>query len=274
MSRHHSVHTSGASTSPILAAALRHAAAGRPVFPVAPENKQPLVQNGFYSATVDRRRIERWFGGQRAPMIGLPTGRTTGLVVLDVDGEAGAESLRQLERRHGELPSTASVATPSGGQHYYFPWPGVRVITRAPISTDWPGVDIRGDGGYVVVPPSVRADGRAYVIDSEVPMAPMPAWVLKVVRERPGGPARPPVQRSEWLRIVRDGLGEGERNQGLARLVGHLLRRYVDVDMVAELAYRVNAGFRPPLDRKEVDRIVDSIAGRELRRRQKGGGAL
>ena len=93
-------------------------------------------------------------------MIGLPTGKTTGLVVLDVDGEAGAESLRQLERRHGELPSTASVATPSGGQHFYF-WPGVPMITRAPISTDWPGVDIRGtEAMWSCRRPFVRMGGR------------------------------------------------------------------------------------------------------------------
>jgi hypothetical protein len=71
---------------------------------------------------------------------------------------------------------------------------------------------------------------------------------------------------SEWVRIVRDGLSEGERNSGLARLVGHLLARDVDVRLVAELSHLVNQRCRPPLAGAEVDRIVGSIAGRQVRR--------
>jgi hypothetical protein len=96
-------------------------------------------------------------------------------------------------------------------------------------------------------------------------MAEIPAWLLAGLVQACGGAARTPT--SEWLRIVRDGLTEGERNHGLARLTGHLLRRYVDVDLAAELVQLVNARCKPPLPSGEVDRIVESIARRELQRR-------
>ena len=81
----------------------------------------------------------------------------------------------------------------------------------------------------------------------------------------------PAVREAIAERIVRDGLAEGERNDGLARLTGHLLRRYVDVDLVGELVTLVNGRCRPPLDIEEVDQIVESIAAIELRRRERAG---
>jgi hypothetical protein len=72
-----------------------------------------------------------------------------------------------------------------------------------------------------------------------------------------------------WLGVVGEGASEGQRNDSLARLVGHLLRRYVDVDLTAELAHLLNQErFRPPLPASEVDQILDSIAWREAQRRE------
>ncbi len=251
-------------TGDVLAAALRHAERGRPVFPCDSRSKRPTTTHGFQDATRDRDTIQQWFGGGRLPMLGLPTGAVTGLVVLDTDPRHGGdESLHDLERQHGPLPATATVTTPSGGAHYYFRWPGERV--RSSAGTIAPGIDVRADGAYVIAPPSATSDGRRYVVDCELPPAPMPDWLLALTRERSDGERRaaPP---SEWLEIAR-GLPEGRRDQGLTRLVGHLLRRYVDVDLVAELAQLVNGRCRPPLPAADVDRIIDSIAARELRRR-------
>jgi hypothetical protein len=67
--------------------------------------------------------------------------------------------------------------------------------------------------------------------------------------------------------MARDGLIDGERNVGLTRLVGHLLAKDVDARLVLELAHAINARCRPPLEGREVDRVVASMCGRELRKR-------
>jgi len=246
------------SESLILMAALRHAKAGRPVFPCY-ANKQPATKNGFKDATCDPKQIERWFA-YGARLLALPTGKVSGLVVVDIDGEQGWESLRDLERRHEALPTTASVKTPSGGQHYYFKHPGVEV--RCSAGQLAPKVDVRGDGGYVVIPPS-----PGYEPDDQVPPAPLPVWIARSDSTASGIRGTP---TRVWLGLVKDGVTQGQRNDSLARFVGHLLRKDVDVDLAAEIAHLVNAHrFKPPLDAAEVDGVVDSIAAAELRRRRK-----
>jgi hypothetical protein len=96
----------------------------------------------------------------------------------------------------------------------------------------------------------------------------MPEWLIERVSAPQGPSQRTPT--GEWVAIVREGLVEGQRNDGLARIVGHLLRRYVDVDLAGELAHLVNQRCQPPLPRAEVDQIVESVAGLELRRRRRG----
>ncbi len=250
--------------SELLDAALRLASTGRPVFPCTPRGKQPLTPNGLLDATIDRGTIERWWARWPSANVALLTGAQSRVVVLDVDGDDGAESLRDLEREQGALPSTTSVVTPRGGQHYYFKHSGCEVRNSAGLLGT--GLDIRAEGGYVLAPPSAGANGRRYEADERVPIVPMPAWLLARVTERDSS-ARAPVPSSEWIAIFRDGLGEGKRNHGLARLSGHLLRRYVDVDLARELVLLANERCRPPLSVGEVERILDSIAGRELRRR-------
>jgi len=250
----------------LLDAALKLAAGGRPVFPCVPRGKRPLTEHGLLDATADRGTIEQWWARWPDANVAIRAGQGSRLVVLDVDGELGAESLHDLEHQHGRLPRTASVKTPRGGQHFYFRHPGVEVRNSAGVLAA--GLDIRGDGGYVLAPPSVGRNGRWYEPDELAPVAKMPAWLRERTVESPGG-GKAPASASEWIRIVRDGLPDGTRNHGLARLTGHLLRRYVDVDLTAELVQLVNRRCQPPLPAVAVDRIVDSIASREARRRQR-----
>jgi hypothetical protein len=259
----------------VLDAAQRLARKGRPVFPCDPQSKRPRTRQGFKDATTDPLVIRAWFERQPDSMLGMPTGALSGLVVLDVDGAAGFESLRELECKHEVLPHTASVTTPRGGQHFFFRHPKMEV--RCSVGTIGPAIDVRGDGGYVIVPPSRTADGRTYEVDEECAPAEMPPWLLAAAVIASDGPrqARP---ASEWVSIVRDGvrgpdpqngLASEGRNDALARLCGHWLRHYVDPELVLELAQLVNLHrFRPPLPPAEVERTVDSIAVKELRRRQ------
>jgi hypothetical protein len=227
----------------------------------------PLVEHGLHDATRDPAEITAYWARRPDAGVAIRTGAGSGLVVLDVDGDDGHDTLHGLEREHGELPITASVQTPRGGTHLYFQHPGWEVRNSA--GRLGHGLDIRGDGGYVVAPPSRGPNGRHYEPDEQAPVAPLPEWLGDLLAPQRGEPwpSREPV--SAWLRIA-GGLAQGERNAGLTRLVGHLLARDVDARLVAELARLIDSRNRPPLGGTEVNRIVESIAGRELRRRRGG----
>jgi hypothetical protein len=236
-----------------------------PVFP-CDEWKSPLTENGYLDATVRVPQVRRWWARREDALIAIPTGRVSNLVVLDVDGDDGRDALHDLERRYGPLPVTAIATTPGGGEHYYFRHPGVEV--RCSVSKIGRHLDVRGDGGYAIVPPSRLPDGRRYEFDRRGMVAPVPAWLLGLMTASVGSGRR--TDPSGWAQIVRDGLDEGERNNQLARLAGHLLRKDLHIDLVLELMLLVNTRCRPePLPADEVGRIVTSIAGAETRRRQR-----
>ena len=247
-------------------AAAAWAGAGRPVFP-AGHNKKPLTPHGLLDASTAPDVIRAWWERWPRANIGVRMGQPSGLVVLDVDGQDGADALHEFERQHGELPVTASVVTPRRGQHFYFVWPGFTVKTTAGALAT--GIDVRGDGGYVLVPPSSTVAG-AYEWDETAPPAPMPAWLIDLTRgDRSAGEAQ--VQARElWVGMLRDGILEGGRNGSLTRLTGYLLRRYVAVDLAGALVHMVNGTCcRPPLAPAEVDRIIESVARMELTRRER-----
>jgi hypothetical protein len=241
------------------------------VFPCEPRGKRPLTRNGLLDASTDPEIIKRSWRDAGLANVAIRTGRASGLVVLDVDGLDGMDSLRDLEAEHGELPRTASVRTPRGGRHFYFQYPGDGEV-RNSVGRLGVALDIRGDGGYVLAPPSLGPLAGRYEPDGRRSVAPLPMWLLKRItgQQALGDGRRPATPVSEWVAIVRDGLPEGQRNDGLARLVGHLLERDVDARLVRELAHAVAQQFRPPLAGAEVDRVVESISSRELRSRRSG----
>jgi Bifunctional DNA primase/polymerase, N-terminal len=101
----------------LLRAALAYAGRGVPVFPCEPGAKRPLTRNGHWGATTDRLAIEQWWRRQPSANIGLPTGKESGIVVLDVDTDGGPESLAKLEREGAPVPKTARTRTGGGGFH-------------------------------------------------------------------------------------------------------------------------------------------------------------
>lgn len=146
--------------------------------------KSPYTSKGFRSASKFPRIIDRWWGDHPDAMIGIPTGAATDVWVLDVDvgdGKPGEENLAALVEQHGPLPETREARTASGGRHIYFKHnPGVR--NRGALSL---GLDVRGDGGYVIAPGSALADGRRYEWINDVEPAPAPQWLLDLVVRQP-----------------------------------------------------------------------------------------
>jgi Bifunctional DNA primase/polymerase, N-terminal/Primase C terminal 1 (PriCT-1) len=255
--------------------ALAYAHRGWPCFPVKCVRgaKQPLTAHGFKDATTDEATLIEWFARRwPAAGIGIPTGRASGIVVLDIDPPDGAESYNRLRTMLGDPPTTRAVKTPSGGFHFHYVAPEVELRNSA--GALGRGLDVRGEGGYVVVPPSTDPIRGSWTWVQSGALAELPANWVEVLASAPLPEPTPNgkvvgAPPEAWSSLVGGLIPEGERNDSLARLIGHLLRRDVHVYLVRELACAVNdSRCRPPLDRREVERIVDSIAARELRRRE------
>ncbi|QBS37113.1 DNA primase [Thermaerobacter sp. FW80] len=232
--------------------------------------KHPLTKHGVHDATRDADTIRRWWTRWPSANVGIATGRASGFWVLDVDPDkGGSEALHELEAKHGRLPDTVEAITGGGGRHILFRWPGRPVANKVALA---PGLDVRGDGGYIAAAPSRHESGRRYAWEvssrpGEVPMAAAPAWLLALVDD---GAARngSAVSAEEWRKLAAFGVAEGARNNTIARFAGHLLRRGVDPYVTALLMLALNeARFKPPLDAAEVLRTVNSIAKAEARRR-------
>jgi predicted P-loop ATPase len=172
-----SAHVPRAETAanPRLLAALGYAKRGLAVLPCRSRDKQPATRHGFKDATTDRGALVRTWTANPEANVGIATGGVSGIVVLDIDPRNGGdESLAELERVHGPLPETAIVATGGGGRHFYF------IASGAVQSGDLaPGVEIKGDGRYVIAPPSVHPSGKPYrwLGDPKAGLAPCPTWI-------------------------------------------------------------------------------------------------
>jgi hypothetical protein len=241
------------------------------VFPCVPRGKEPATDHGFYDATTDSSLIESWWRRDPAFNIGIRTGARSRIFVVDVDGPDGEAELKRLETQYGTLPTTVESITPRPGRHLYFLWSDKHPVpnTTAKIA---PKIDTRGEGGYVLAPPSVHPSGRPYAwsVDSAGTFAAAPQWLFDRINGNGtgNGTGNGATPASVWRERARNGAVEGQRNDMLVRLTGHLLRRQVDSIVVLELLLAWNvARCRPPLDDAEVERIVDSICGLELKRR-------
>lgn len=180
----------------LVQAALKYAKAGWPVLPLAPRGKVPLCPHGVHDASTDPAQVCAWWTRWPAANVGLAMGR--GRLVLDVDGDAGLESLIELQREHGEFPATLTAQTGGGGMHLVFA-SGVPVRNAVRFCA---GLDTRGDGGYIVAAPSVHASGRVYRWINRVRPAPAPSWLVDLVRVPEISDTTPRVSEISADRVV------------------------------------------------------------------------
>lgn len=173
--------------------ALKVASYGLPIIPVSPQTKRPICEHGFHDATTDAVQIKQWWTDNPRAMIGVRTGAPSGLAVLDLDIEtdpATGEVLKDGYARLKEwlalqgltLPDTMEVRTPRGGRHLYFRHDGGFSKSRAHEDL---GIDYRCENGYVIFPPSIRADGAAYRFANPYPLfepVDAPEWLAKFFR--------------------------------------------------------------------------------------------
>lgn len=248
-------------------AALKYAGKGLSVFPVAPRAKWPACAHGCLESTTDPEAINDWWGRNPNFNIGVACGSASNVFVVDVD-EGGEAALAKLEAEHSQLPQTVESITGGGGRHLWFKLPGIEI--KNSVGKLGAKIDVRAGDGFVVAPPSVHSTGREYrwSVDSGTRFAEAPGWLIKLIAEPDNGSSAA-VPPSEWISLVEQGVAEGRRNDCIARLVGHLLRHFINPVVALELMRVWNcARCRPPLADEEITSIVNSIAGKELKRRQ------
>ncbi|MBM3566820.1 MAG: DNA primase [Alphaproteobacteria bacterium] len=244
------------------------------VFPCRPRGKEPMLRGWQVATTIRSQTIaDRWLGKPTAN-IGLPTGDRNGVFVLDIDGPEGLASLERLVAANGPLPKGPVQQTGGGGLHLFFRMPFDRRV-RNSASRVAPKIDVRGEGGYIIVSPSVHPSGERYrwapgLSLAEVAVPAAPDWLLDLVAPRPApGGSTAAKTSGQWAALVAGAIPEGSRNATIASVAGHLLARNVDPVLVAELMQALNAKRgAPPLAAAEVEGIVVSIAKRELQRRE------
>ena len=242
-----------------LETARRYLSRGWCVLPLRSRDKRPLIAwESLQISPPSPEQVGDWFNRWPDANIGIVTGEISNLVVIDIDPAHGGDaSLDRLEQQHGALPATVEALTGGGGRHFYFAHPGGMIRSRAGLAQ---GIDLRGDGGYIVAPPSVHPSGRPYAwaaghSPEETALAALPRWILFLS----GGPR---VRRTlaDWRQLVHEGVPEGQRNSSIASLAGHLLWHQIDPEVVLELLLAWNRlRCRPPLEDAEVAQVVSNI---------------
>lgn len=259
------------SDNPILEAALEYASRGWHVLPLhgmregrctcgnfkcASPGKHPysrLVPNGLKQATTNVNKIRDWFERMPVLNIGIATGADSNLVVLDVDPKNGGQESFEALMRRVPLPLTMQVVTGSGGAHFYFAHPGTLIRNSAGLLG--PGLDIRGDGGYVVAPPSLHASGEYYEWkEDELPLAAIPAALVpqQISEQAPGSSAR-----YEMARVI----PKGTQHSTLVSFAGTMRRRGAPENVIYAALSEMNATMlEEPAPEANIRRIAESIA--------------
>lgn len=182
--------------------------------------------------------------------------------VIDVDGEAGEESLAELEREYGKLPETVEQVT-GAGRHILFRYPeNLDIRPKAGIMR---GLDIRGNEAYIVVAPSVHPSGQRYRWEAahhplKTQIAEAPGWLLKLLvgNTSPNQNNPAATTNNEWAELL-GSLDEGQRNNNLYRYACHLLAHGLGAVETVKIIRALNEMYgNPPLSDDEVDKLLQS----------------
>ena len=211
-------------------AAEAFACLGWHVFPVTADKRPPAGFKWRDLATTDLDTIRTWWTGAHADCgVAIATGADSGIWVIDVDiagGKPGADTMRAIrDDNGGQLPETVTLQTQSGGIHYYYRWDPDRAVTNGAYSNIkakyGDGVDVRGEGGYVVAPPSAGTGGGQYLFVRspwDIDPAEAPAWLYDVLLT-PATPPAPPTSTGVSIDWPTSNNGNGNHPDPIAEYV-------------------------------------------------------
>lgn len=242
----------------MLKQALQYLERGWSIVPCSPNTKVARIKWAQYQERLpEKTSVETWFANEKNN-IALITGKLSGIVVVDIDPRHGGK----LDGHD----NTLTVSTPSGGWHLYYQHPGFDIPNSAGLHG--PGVDVRGDGGYVVMPPSV-INGIWYKPTINCDIRPLPQRFLKPPPQPEATTQRQINNRTPVLELVTNGVVEGGRNNAIAKIAGHYARKDMSIDIALLSIQALNRSgetIKPPLDSAEVEVTVRSVYAGHKRR--------
>jgi putative DNA primase/helicase len=224
--------------------------------------KHPRTAHGVKDATTNSEQIKAWWEKWPRSNIGVAAGDESGIVVLDIDPRHGGdETISELERELGALPTTVTSLSGGGGRHLFFKHPGFAVRKDTAGKAFGSGVDLLSNGSIVILPPSLHASGKRYRWEQgksfrDLEPAPLPEpWLDRLRGKISAQPdaKRVPAAPAELVH-------EGERNNYLTSFAGTLQRSGASAAAITAALMAENATkCTPPLDSAEVERIVASV---------------
>ena len=223
---------------------------GFPVIPVERHSKKPLVRWQPYQQRLQtEQEVKNWWERWPDANIGMPTGSLSRLVVLDCDSP---DALEIFMTRFPEARDTVQAQT-GRGRHFYFKWePGIRTAS----AILGPGIDLRGEGGFIILPPSVHSNGKIYEWLNDSDPLPLPPSLKQTLtgyfKHEPG---------SKSVEAPADRICEGQRNTALTSLAGSMRQRGM-TEQAIEAALHAENRLRceSPLSDAEVTKIAQSVA--------------
>lgn len=227
------------------------------LMPIPLKDKTALVKWGNYTETrPERNLIRQWFEDHKDARIGIVTGPVSNLLVLDVDGEEGIETIKDKE-----VPETWTVKTPRGGYHYYFNFPNDLKEAKTTLAGILPSVDVRGKAGYVV---SVNGHkDYQWVKDPySSDLAEAPQWLISLLLDKDKSP-KATVQETQnhWLSDILQGVGKGQRHEALVKLASYYFSR-MPGDVAGQHIRDWNEKNDPPIPDNELEDQVQDLQSR------------
>lgn len=247
----------------LMAVALQYAARGWPVLPCEPRGKKPLTAHGFKDATTDAPTIHSFWDKWPNANIGIATGITSDVFVVDVDPRNGGDAqLAELEVRNGQLPRDYTVESGGGGFHIYLRFPAMP-------AQDWsccklaPGIDIKADGGYIIAPPSTHPSGQRYRFrNRHLELPPAPDWLAAELRAKNEAQAHDAERATtlndlrltdEIKQVIREGKPNGQRSEAIFAVLRALIRAgHTDHEIIDVLTDPANEISKKPLEKGRV----------------------
>lgn len=263
-----------------------------PVFPLVPNSKQPLINNGFKGASQDKSLINEWWNKNPMANIGIRIEEDSQIFVIDVDKHGindGFKTLDSIISDNGQslykrLKAMQIIGynTAGGGSHVYFKSKDEYLSKR--IINLWPGIDILGGNGYVIAPPSI-VDGKEYKgipKFENIPVA--PKWLItaietklaskqnnsaRTIANRPFTPSanRNMKYTAKIMTEILEGVEEGSRDNWLTKICGTLFYLGMEPTIIYQWMHHINCSFvRPPVEDTDINRIFQSILKKEVNR--------
>lgn len=233
--------------------------------------KHPRISKYFKQATTNEDKLRSWFLFDFPQSnIGVLTGKTSGVWVLDVDIETGGyNSLKKLEDQYGPFPEKYRVRTGGGGEHYYFKSPSDQRIPCS-VGKPGPGLDIRGDGGYALGSGSNHISGNSYSWicgPDDVDIAPAPEWLLSLIKASSKRKCRAEQLNQPEFDETFEQIVDGTRHTTLFKnFACHLRDKTISKPKVEIICQAINAYCcRPPIEGSEVTEAIDSAFSYRVR---------